>query len=213
MPLFIQGALGKTPLEVGGAMLALSLGWSCGSLVLGRLISGLTVKKHAISGSLLLVCSSLTMLFFSTDTSIITCWLVLFCAGIGMGYVSLSSLLIVQNSLGDKDIGVATSLNQFARTLGGAIGVGICGGIVTAGLLNILEDSTILLGPEAMAQLLESLENIFKPEFQAQLSEHARSALSSAIAQSMKSVYWLSLLTSSACLICTFVLKADESSA
>ncbi len=37
-PLFIQGALGKSPVEVGTAVLSLSLGWSIGSLVLGRLV-------------------------------------------------------------------------------------------------------------------------------------------------------------------------------
>ncbi|EKD36209.1 MAG: hypothetical protein ACD_75C01600G0001, partial [uncultured bacterium] len=39
-PLFIQGALAKTPMQVGMAMLSLSLGWSCGSLVLGRFVDG-----------------------------------------------------------------------------------------------------------------------------------------------------------------------------
>jgi hypothetical protein len=34
-PLYVQGALSKTPMEVGMAMLSLSLGWSLGSLGLG----------------------------------------------------------------------------------------------------------------------------------------------------------------------------------
>ena len=37
-PLFIQGALDKRPIDVGIVMLSLSLGWSCGSLALGRLL-------------------------------------------------------------------------------------------------------------------------------------------------------------------------------
>jgi MFS family permease len=37
-PLFLQGALGTTPLQVGYAMLSLSLGWSLGSLWIGRIM-------------------------------------------------------------------------------------------------------------------------------------------------------------------------------
>ncbi|HKK99416.1 MAG TPA: MFS transporter, partial [Desulfotignum sp.] len=44
-PLFLQGALGQTPLQVGMAMLSLSLGWSMGSLLLGRGIMHRTTQK------------------------------------------------------------------------------------------------------------------------------------------------------------------------
>ena len=38
-PLFIQGALGKTPLQMSVAMLSLSLGWSVGALVCGQIVN------------------------------------------------------------------------------------------------------------------------------------------------------------------------------
>ncbi len=115
-PLFVQGALGKSPMQVGGAMLALSLGWSCGSLVLGRYIANGGGKPAAVTGSLLLLLSSLALLFFTIHTSMVTCWLVFTIAGLGMGFVTLSSLLLVQNSLSNTNLGVATSFHQFART-------------------------------------------------------------------------------------------------
>jgi len=85
----------------------------------------------------------------------------------GMGFVTLSTLLIVQDSLGSRDLGVATSSHQFARTLGGTLGVGVCGGLVTSRLLNRLETVDVSLPQDLMIQLKESMENLFRPEFQA----------------------------------------------
>jgi hypothetical protein len=48
-----------------------------------------------------------------------------------MGFVSISTLLIVQNSLPEEDLGIATASHQFSRTIGGTIGIGISGSFVT----------------------------------------------------------------------------------
>ncbi len=48
-----------------------------------------------------------------------------------MGFVSVATLLKVQNSLRESDLGVATSSQQFARTLGGTIGIGFSGAMVS----------------------------------------------------------------------------------
>lgn len=210
-PLYIQGALGKSPMQVGGAMLALSLGWSCGSLFLGRYIATGGGKTAAVTGSLLLLISSFALLFFTIDTSMITCWLVFTISGLGMGFVTLSSLLLVQNSLSNANLGVATSFHQFARTLGGTVGVGICGGVVTTSLLNNLASSAASLPSLVVERLQDSLENIFKAEFQNLLSQESSVILYSAVANSMIPVYWIVLLSSCLCLCCTLFLDKESS--
>ncbi len=40
-----------------------------------------------------------------------------------MGLVSLSTLMLVQNSAREEDLGIVTSLHQFGRSLGGAVAV------------------------------------------------------------------------------------------
>jgi EmrB/QacA subfamily drug resistance transporter len=57
VPLFIEGALAKTPMQVGITMLSLSLGWSCGSLMLGRFVDGSGSRPAAVLCGLLLVIS------------------------------------------------------------------------------------------------------------------------------------------------------------
>jgi len=53
-PLFIQGAQGRSPMEVGVAMLSLSLGWSLGAFALGQFIDRVGRKGTAVAVALLL---------------------------------------------------------------------------------------------------------------------------------------------------------------
>jgi len=205
-PLFIQGALSKTPMETGVSMLSLSLGWSLGSLFLGRFIHYIKEKTASITGALFLTFGSVLALTFTTETTIAECFIVFQIIGLGMGFVTLSTLLLVQNSLLDEDLGVSTSSHQFARTLGGTIGVGICGGVVTSGLMNQLEKASHGLPPSLLFELRESTENLFKPEFQAQLTPDTRVVLENAVANGISSVFVIVLAASIICLILSLLL-------
>ena len=52
--------------------------------------------------------------------------------GVGMGMAMLSLLLAVQSSVAREQLGVATSLGQFTRSIGGAIGVAVMGAMVAS---------------------------------------------------------------------------------
>jgi len=205
-PLFIQGALAKTPMDVGLAMLSLSLGWSCGSLVLGRFVDGAGGKAAAATGGAMLLASGVMLLFFSPATTMLHCFLVFLLVGLGMGFVTLSTLLLVQASVGAGDLGVATSFHQFARTLGGTVGVGICGGIMTTGLIRRLNESAVSLPEAVTRRLQESTENIFRPEFQALLGPEEKTALYGAVSQAMAGVFWIVLGASALCLVSALLL-------
>ncbi|MCA1784912.1 MAG: MFS transporter, partial [Desulfobacteraceae bacterium] len=209
-PLFLQGALGQTPLQVGMAMLSLSLGWSMGSLLLGRVMHYTTQKTAALAGAVLLAAGTGMTLGFSTATTMVHSFLVFQVVGFGMGFVTLSTLLIVQDSLGSRDLGVATSSHQFARTLGGTLGVGVCGGLVTSRLLNRLETVDVSLPQDLMIQLKESMENLFRPEFQALIPEAARATLKTAVAQGVWTTFVLVFMVSIICFVLVCFLPGQE---
>lgn len=163
-PLFLQGAMGESPMVVGYAMLSLSLGWSMGSLALGRTVNMIGRKRAAAGGGLLMTLGTLCCLGFSQDTALAWCFTVFFIIGLGMGAITLSTLLVVQDSLGPAHLGAATSFHQFVRTLGGTVGVGLCGSLVFARLRGIDEG---LLSGGLSEGLQGSLARIFQPEFQA----------------------------------------------
>ncbi len=205
-PLFLQGALGQTPLQVGWAMLSLSLGWSMGSLVLGRLMNRIGARAAALIGGLLMVVGSALTLGFSLTTGMIQSFIVFQVVGLGMGFVTLSTLILVQESLSNKDLGVATSFHQFSRTLGGTIGVGICGGLATSGLLNRLEEAGKVLDAQLLSQLRESVENLFKPEFTATLGQSSRELIQEAVLKGVSSVFWIVCISSVLGLFCCFMI-------
>jgi EmrB/QacA subfamily drug resistance transporter len=207
VPLFIEGALNKTPLQVGITMLSLSLGWSAGSLMLGRFVDGTGSKQASALGGIILVISSATMLFFTPHTSLTACFLVFLLAGLGMGFVTLSTLLLVQGDLAKANLGVATSFHQFSRTLGGTIGVGICGGVVTNGLLQKLQESSAMIPAAIMDLLNDSMENLFREEFRQLLNEQSETLLSLAISNAMSIVFWIIFGATLLCFLCTVWLR------
>jgi EmrB/QacA subfamily drug resistance transporter len=211
-PLFIQGALGKTPLQMSVAMLSLSLGWSIGALACGQIVNRLGQKASTVLGSLFLTIGGVITLTFSTATSLTACTVVLGFIGVGMGFVSMATLLVVQDSLDTSDLGVATASHQFSRTLGGTIGVGISGSFVTLSLSGALE-STLSSGasslpPSINVQIQQNIENIFRPEVQILLDPQAQLTLKSAVAQGVSMVFWISLFASLLCLVLSAILPA-----
>jgi EmrB/QacA subfamily drug resistance transporter len=212
-PLFIQGALGKSPMMVGAGMLSLSLGWSVGSLVLGQMLNILGPRLSALIGSFCLVGGCGACLFFTTETSMATIFLIFLLIGIGMGFVTLTTLVVVQNCLDISDLGIATASNQFARTLGGTVGVGICGSFVTAKIsqaAHTLVNSglTDAIPPALLSNIRANIENLFLPEVQALLSENTRTIVQEAIAKGVSVVFWIVLIAALICLcFCSLLPK------
>ncbi len=204
-PLFIQGALGKTPMQMSVAMLSLSLGWSAGALACGQIVNWFGQKPSTVFGSLCLAVGGAILITFSTDTSLTACSIVLGFTGIGMGFVSMATLLVVQDSLDLSDLGIATASHQFSRTLGGTIGVGISGSFVTMALSNAMESliDTGLdnLPPSLTVQIKQGAENIFRPEVQALLSPDIQKTMREAVAQGVSTVFWITFFASLLCLI------------
>ena len=214
-PLFIQGALGKTPIELGMAMVPLSLGWSIGALACGQMIHLLGEKPSALIGSVMLAVGCCLTLSFSTSTSLITFSVVLTVAGLGMGFVSIGTLLLVQNSLADSDLGVATASHQFSRTLGGTIGIGISGSFVTANLskaMNGIANSGFLgnIPSPLSTHMHHSVETLFKPEIQSLLSADVKQALQEAVAQGVSMVFWASVLAAVVCFFFSYILPSEK---
>jgi hypothetical protein len=115
----------------------------------------------------------------------VDCFAVFFIVGLGMGCVALSTLLVVQNSVVPAHLGEATSFHQFSRTMGGTLGVGLCGGLVTDRLISELTVAGQNL-PESLIQMLkESMANLFQAEFQAMIPPHQEVLLQDAVLESV----------------------------
>jgi len=208
-PLFIQGALRKSPMEVGYVMLALSLGWSGGPLILTRFLPKITNKLAISIGAVLLTTGSGYALTFGPSTTMVECFIAFVITGLGMGFVSICTLLIVQSALPPKDLGVATSSQQFSRTLGGTIGVAIAGAVATGTLVSQLKSAGNKIPLNVFNQVTESMENIFKPEFFEPLSREIKEILQNAVANSISTVFWIVFGTAILTLVLSILLPKE----
>jgi len=134
VPLYVQSALGRSAREAGGVLTPLLLGWVLMSIVTGRMLPRVGFRPFIVGG---LTCVSVGFIGLATVGPSTPMWRMhvdLGLMGIGMGMTMLSLLLAVQSAVAREQLGVATSLGQFTRSIGGAIGVAVMGAIVSAAM-------------------------------------------------------------------------------
>jgi hypothetical protein len=84
--------------------------------------------------------------------------------GAGLGLTMLTMLIAVQQTVPRAQLGVATSLNQLARSLGGAVGVAVMGVILTGGIEARLpgqHDWSVLMAASGGSVLVDALRAVF----------------------------------------------------
>jgi MFS family permease len=136
IPLFVQGTLGGTATEAGALLTPFLLGWVTMSVVGGKLMFLIGYRPTILSGLTVLVSSFGVLATFGANTS--RGWLIgdILAMGIGMGLVMFALLITVQNSVNRGQLGIATSLNQFSRSIGQTVGVAVMGTVMTISLAS-----------------------------------------------------------------------------
>jgi EmrB/QacA subfamily drug resistance transporter len=169
VPLFVQVAMGGTATQAGQVLTPLFLGWVATSIAGARLTVRVGYRPIAILGGSLLTAAFVALAFIDSDTPMRLLLAVVFVLGSGMGFSMLSLLLAVQHGVDRSLLGVATSLNQFARSVGAAVGVAIMGAILARGLagtslgggvMGMTAGAMQLDGP-ARAQFVHALNRVF----------------------------------------------------
>jgi EmrB/QacA subfamily drug resistance transporter len=131
VPVFVQYVLHGTPYAAGAAVGVMSFGWPVGSVVAGWTLLRLGYARLLLAGGLALLAG--TALLALTAPAGVP-WVAASCAlvGLGMGFFSAPTLIVIQASVEWGRRGAATALNQFCRTIGGSIGVSLLGVVLQA---------------------------------------------------------------------------------
>jgi predicted MFS family arabinose efflux permease len=215
-PLFIQAGQGRSAMQVGMAMLSLSLGWSLGSMVLGRFVDRSGKRATALAGGLLLVAGSGGTLLITAQTGMLIQTTLFFLVGVGMGFVTLSTMLVVQSSVPSTDLGMATGTHQYARTLGGTVGVGVCGGLVTGRIATtvarVAQGGVSDTGEDGLLQQIAgNPEILLKPDIGQMLPVSTLTALRDAVIAGVDSVFLTAWVAALACLLVAAFLPGRRS--
>ncbi|XVV38370.1 MDR family MFS transporter [Streptomyces sp. CA-100214] len=130
---YFQTARGESPTMAGVMTLPMIIGLVGSSTVVGRLITNSGKwKRYLIVGGILLVagCSLMGTVRAHTNFSLLALYMFLIGCGVGMTMQNL--VLAVQNTVPMHDLGAASSVVAFFRTLGGAIGVSALGAVLAS---------------------------------------------------------------------------------
>jgi hypothetical protein len=142
-----------------------------------------------IIGGVVMVVAMLLLTNLDVDTSKGESTVYMVVLGLGMGFLMQTTLLISQNSVEMKDLGVASSTATFARSIGGSFGVALFGAVFTN---RMKEDITASLGPEA-AKMVDEAGGNFQPDQLAQLAPEVKYGLLHGIAYGMSGLFWWAL--------------------
>jgi hypothetical protein len=126
IPLYLQLVEGATPTESGFLMLPMILGLMIASIVSGQVIA--RTGRYSIFpklGTAFMAVGFLWLTFLTADKPVIWIMVGMFFIGLGLGQMMQTLTLASQNSVGPRDIGVATSSSTFFRQIGGTLGVAV----------------------------------------------------------------------------------------
>jgi EmrB/QacA subfamily drug resistance transporter len=137
LPTYVQGAMGRGPIDGGLVLGAMSVSWAVASLAAGRLMLRTSYRQIAILGGLALsiVCAMLTGLrpadgpVWAAAGSLVI--------GIGMGFCSTVFIVSIQASVPWRQRGAATSSSMFMRFVGQSTGAAGCGAVLNATMLHL----------------------------------------------------------------------------
>jgi EmrB/QacA subfamily drug resistance transporter len=126
LPNYLQIATGATPTEAGLMMIPMVLGLMIASIVSGQLISRTgRYRMFPILGTGLLVAAFFYLTFVSADKPVWYVLIGMLVIGLGLGQLMQTLTIASQNSVGPRDIGVATSASTFFRSIGGTLGTAV----------------------------------------------------------------------------------------
>ncbi|GLY82879.1 EmrB/QacA family drug resistance transporter [Actinoallomurus iriomotensis] len=130
LPIFLQVVHGVSPTLSGVHLLPMMGGLLLTSVLSGRLITRtgrykvFPIVGTAVTATGLFLLSRMTE---HTSTLLMSCY---FCVlGLGLGLVMQVLVIAVQNAVGYRDLGAATSGASFFRSIGGSFGVAVFGSV------------------------------------------------------------------------------------
>jgi EmrB/QacA subfamily drug resistance transporter len=135
VPLFMQAVLGQSAMVAGFVLTPFVLAWVAMSVTSARLVLRTGYRGPVVCGMMFLMVAFMLFSTWAADLTRATAMIHVGLAGVGMGLVFVPMLIAVQGAVPRHELGLATSVTQFFRTIGGALGVSIMGAVMAQRLL------------------------------------------------------------------------------
>lgn len=131
LPLFLQNVLGESATSSGFALIPMTIAMVLSSTTSGQIVARTGKYKMLAMGGLIAASFGMLLLStisISTTPHMITIYSVIVGLGLGSGFPVF--VITSQNAFEHSKVGIATSVMQFFRSIGGSIGIAVVGGII-----------------------------------------------------------------------------------
>ena len=204
LPLYLQTVGGASATNSGILILPLMAGLMLTSISSGRMITRTgRYKIFPIVGTAIMTVGVYLLSTMGVGTSRAQSSLYMFLLGAGMGMIVQVMVLAVQNAVEHRDLGTATGVESFSRSMGSSFGVAVFGAILN----NRLAYHLPRLLPAGAAQQFDMRSLTSSPQAIRALPGPVRGAVVEGLARSIHVTFlWaLPLLVAAFCV--TFLLK------
>nr|WP_135849794.1 MFS transporter [Serinibacter arcticus] len=155
---YMQLARGATPMESGVMTIPMMGGLLLTSTIVGTVVSRTGIwKRYVVTGSILMVVGLALLSTLHYDTPFWIVGVSMATLGAGVGMVMQNLVIVTQNAVETRHLGVATSAVTFFRSLGGTIGVSAMGSILGSVVASQITTSVGALAPADQATAAEVL--------------------------------------------------------
>ncbi len=130
VPLFLQSVAGTSATQAGFVLTPFVLGWVTLSVISARLVLKIGYRIVVTIGMICLGAAFGLLTRWDAGLAPSTAMRDMLLAGVGMGMNMVPMLIAVQSAVPRSDLGIATSMTQFFRAVGGALGLSLMGGVM-----------------------------------------------------------------------------------
>ncbi|WP_246372431.1 MFS transporter [Nocardioides pelophilus] len=208
---YFQLARGMSPTEAGLMSIAMVGGLLVSSTVTGRLITATGLwKRYLVGGTVLVVVGLVLLGTIDAETPLGVVGGYMLVLGLGIGATMQNLVLAVQNTARPSDLGAASSVVAFFRSMGGSIGVSALGAVlahqtaaqVKDGIAKLAADGR--LSAEQLAGLQHSTGEI--PDLDA-LPGSVQSVYEAAMGDATGHLFLIALPFAIVALMCVLFIK------
>ena len=202
LPLYQQSVQGASATNSGLLLMPMMLGMLVVSLIVGQAVTRTgRYKIYPVIGTLVMTGGMLLLSRLDVDTSKTTSALFMVVLGAGMGFLMQITMLVAQNSVPLKDIGVASSSSTFFRSIGGSFGVSLFGALFSSRVTDTMAQRLGASGSQAVdghAQL--------SPAMLGNLPAPVRDAYDHAVTSGVHSIFlWGALISVAGIVVAVFL--------
>lgn len=136
LPIYMQSVMGRSAMTAGFALTMLIFGWPLAVMLSGRFFRTFGLRRTLRTGGLFVPFGAVLLLLLTPDGHPAVAGAASFLMGFGMGLISLTCFVLVQDSVEWSMRGSATASVLFSRSLGNTLGATVLGAVLNLGIAH-----------------------------------------------------------------------------